>query len=364
MIFDTGVYVIVKKNILVVGPSSSGLKGGQATHMENINTAFENAQDVFIYFFYSSSGLEGTENPFSKVIRLFKTIFTFPFHAFNKDIVHINSSFDNKALIRDLFLTMWARLLNKQLVIQYHGGNPYNINFLNKGVIHLIYKAYWRNSKVLILNNTQEKWFYDLTDIKTIKLKNYVAVPDVPGHTEAVVFKFTYIGRIIKEKGLLEIVHAAEILSNSYDFVVEIFGAGEDFELVDDYIKSKNLSHIVNMKGPIESEQKNCVLAASQFFLYPSYYPEGLPYAVLEALSYGLPIICTNAGALEYVVEHGLTCLKVNEKSSAQLADAMQCLMDSFETRALLSENSREIIIKHYSLEAMKKTFLRVWNEH
>jgi len=117
--------------------------------------------------------------------------------------------------------------------------------------------------------------------------------------------------------GLIEIVNAVKLLQR-IDFKVDIYGAGEDEKLVKEYIEDNKLNNLVQLKGSIGTKEKNVILSQADAFLYPSYYPEGLPYAVLESLSYSLPVICTNAGALKDIVVNRETCLKVKEKSSEE----------------------------------------------
>lgn len=350
------------KKILIVGPSITGLKGGQATHMENIEKSFYESQEVALSFFYSSSGFENTESGHYKALRLIKTIVVFPFFLIGKEVVHLNSSFDSKAIIRDLLLLIWCVFFRKEIVLQYHGGNPFAVRLFKLSLISNLYSFIWLRSIVLVLNSDQERWFDRLDEIKSITVKNYVQLPDLPVVNSSKKYRFVYLGRIIKEKGLIDIVDAVNIIRDEFDFEVDIYGQGEDFTFISDYIEKNNLSCIVKLKGSVEVDAKLLVLKDSHFFLYPSYYPEGLPYAVLEALSFSMPVICTNAGALEHVVTHLETCLKVKEKSPTHLSELMRALMQDKKLQDKLSRNSRKLIEDDYSVEVMKSVFLELWN--
>lgn len=352
------------KEILVVGPSTKGLKGGQATHIENIEKAFYLSKQVAITYFFSSSGLENAENNIKKAFRLMATIAVFPFSLVNIKVVHLNSSFDNKAIVRDFILLIWCIFFRKEIVVQYHGGNPFSVIWLKSSLISKLYSYMWLRTTVLVLNSDQERWFNRLDGIKSITVKNYVQLPDLPIVNRSEKYCFVYLGRIIKEKGLIDIVDAVDIIQNDFDFdfEVDIYGQGEDFTFISDYIEKNNLSGIVKLKGSVEVDEKLLILANSHFFLYPSYYPEGLPYAVLEALSFSMPVICTNAGALEHVVTHLETCLKVKEKSPSHLSELMRTLMQDKKLQDNLSHNSRKMIEEKYSVEVMRSVFLELWN--
>jgi glycosyltransferase involved in cell wall biosynthesis len=279
-----------------------------------------------------------------------------------RGVVHLNSSFDNKAIIRDLILLFWCIIFRAKIVVQYHGGNPYSVTWLKPSLISKLYLYIWLRSTVLVLNSDQERWFDRLDGIKSITIKNYVQLPDLLIENRRDKYCFVYLGRIIKEKGLIDIIDAVNIIRDEFDFEVDIYGQGEDFTFISDYIEKNNLSGIVKLKGSVEVDEKLLILEDSHFFLYPSYYPEGLPYAVLEALSFSMPVICTNAGALEHVVTHLETCLKVKEKSPTHLSELMRALMQDKKLQDKLSRNSRKLIEDDYSVEVMKSVFLELWN--
>ena len=349
-------------SLLVVGPSSNGLKGGQATHMENIANAFLNEEKLNLNSFYSSSGMENTEGKITKLMRLITTVFSFPFKLKNTSVVHINSSFDTKAIIRDFLLLLPCIYMKKKLILQYHGGNPYKVSLFQKAFIRNAYLKIWKQSKILILNDDQKEWFDAYKISNVTKIKNYVPLPSLDIKSGPIDNDFIYIGRIIKEKGLFEIINAAKTLDQEGQlFRVSLYGNGEDFSIINEYIKTCNLQHRVFLKGSIDVEEKENVLSQADFFLYPSFYPEGLPYAVLEALSYALPVICTDAGALKDVVIDQETCLKVQEKSAEHLAIQMKSLLEPSGLKEKISQNSRALIEKKYSVEVMKKVFLGFW---
>jgi len=350
-----------KTNVLIVGPSNTGLKGGQATHVDNLMNAFISEADIKTYFYSSSSGLENTENLVVKAFRLIRTILVFPFHLRMISVVHLNSSFDNKALIRDFFLLLWSGLFLKKTLIQYHGGDPFEVSLTKTPVFSWVYSYFWKRCKILILNDNQKQWFQEQNIKDVLRVKNYVRLPKLAKHKDNKLFKFVYIGRVIKEKGLLEIVEAVQLLKDKDNFHVHIYGHGEDYSSINQAIKESNLQNRVTLEGSVELDEKNEVLAGADAFLYPSYYPEGLPYAVLEALSYAVPVICTDAGALSYVVVDKFTCLKVKKKSSSHLAEQMDLLMSDNVLRSRLADSSRKLIVDKYSVNVMKSLFLRLW---
>lgn len=345
----------LSKKVIVVGPASSGLKGGQATHMINIRGLFGDA----VKYFYSSSGKEGTEGAIVKALRLLKTWVCFPFALFGTKTVHLNTSFDAKAVIRDAVLMLWAKAFGKRLVVQFHGGEPTTLKLLQVSVFQRFYKALLSGTTILTLTDSQTSWVLNQTSIKATQMKNYVAVPEKSAPNNASL-KLLYIGRVIKEKGILNIVESAKELTQ-IDFTIDIYGAGEDEQALISLIEQSDVGEKVKFHGVIDGDEKLEALRNSDVFLYPSYYPEGLPYSVLEAMSYQNAIICTDAGALENLLTNDDTCLKVDKNCHTSLSKAILKVAESKSLRTKLADNAYDLIVNELSLPVLEKQLREKW---
>lgn len=106
---------------------------------------------------------------------------------------------------------------------------------------------------------------------------------------------FLMVGRIIKEKGVLEYCKAAEIVKKEYPNVQFTLLGGFDSSIgalkkddIQHYIDNKIINFPGEVKDPTEFYNKCSV------FVLPSYYREGLPRTILEAMSCGRAIITTD----------------------------------------------------------------------
>lgn len=86
--------------------------------------------------------------------------------------------------------------------------------------------------------------------------------------------------------------------------------------------------------------------------LLPS-YNEGLPMAILEAMSWGLPVITTPVGGIPEVIENGKTGLLITPGHIQELTAAMQSLIENPSFRLSLGFAARKRVeplsIEHYS---------------
>ena len=345
----------IEVQTLIVGPSSKGLQGGQVTHMSNLRALFGKDLD----FFYSSSGKEGTESPLLKVVRLIVMWVIFPFFVFNKSTVHINSSFDNKAGIRDMYLFFVCLVLRKNTIIQYHGGSPANQRVFCRSVVKKWLSYVYARATVLVLTQEQKVWVENLNPRDVRLLTNYIKIPsnqsELPEPT-----KLLYIGRIVEAKGVLNIVRAMAKCRH-LPLEVCLYGQGEDEDKLRSLIDELGLSNTVKFLGPISGNRKEQALLSSSIFLYPSHYPEGVPYSILEALSYGLAVVCTDAGALGQLLEEGVECVRVEKNSVDSLAFELESLVQNRDRLCSIATNGYQKVFQHHSLETMKIQFKELW---
>jgi glycosyltransferase involved in cell wall biosynthesis len=100
-----------------------------------------------------------------------------------------------------------------------------------------------------------------------------------------------------------------------------IGGKGETEKLIR-IIHKNNLNKIVKFIGWVSGKKKIECLNKTDVFILPSYY-EGLSISILEAMSYGLPIISTCVGGTPEIVEDKKNGLLIDPGNKLQLLDAI-----------------------------------------
>ncbi len=171
-------------------------------------------------------------------------------------------------------------------------------------------KIAYRVSKTVCFQNEDDSAFFakkrlvkktkishiDGSGVNTDIFKCY----DLPKENE-----FLYLARITPSKGLVEYIEAARLVKKKYPSVkFHVVGPIDNAvePSINNYLDSAVADGSILYHGKTDDVQG--WLSKSRFFIYPSYYPEGVPRCVLQALSCGRPIItCDSPGCKKTVVD-------------------------------------------------------------
>jgi glycosyltransferase involved in cell wall biosynthesis len=128
------------------------------------------------------------------------------------------------------------------------------------------------------------------------------------------------------------------------------------------HIASSGLVGKVQFCGWVPHEKIDDVLSSGELFVLPS-YAEGLPNALLEAMSIGIPVIATRVGAIGEVVEEGRSGLLVEPGDVRGLADRIESLLANEELADRLGAEGRKQVLDNYSMERVTLLWARVLAE-
>lgn len=156
-----------------------------------------------------------------------------------------------------------------------------------------------------------------------------------------------YVGRIRRDKGILELLEAVEILhQRGLSFETRIVGTFEEPDLAERVAATPGTSHVAF------ASNVPTVMAELDVLCLPT-WREGFPNVVLEAAAVGRPVVTTTAtGAVDSVVD-GKTGLLVPPRDSAALAEALERLLRSPDLRARMGEAGRRRVEAHFDRDAV-----------
>lgn len=175
-------------------------------------------------------------------------------------------------------------------------------------------------------------------------------------------FVFTFIGRLVKDKGVNELVEAFISLKKKYPNI-KLLMLG-NFEAHLSPLKPEIVKEIDSNNSIIYvGHQKDIrpYLKISDIFVFPS-YREGFPNVVLQAGAMGIPTIVSDINGCNEIIIDGLNGLIIPVKDEKILKKRMEVLMNDEALRKQLAAKSREMIITRYQRHKICEDLLQEYN--
>ena len=182
---------------------------------------------------------------------------------------------------------------------------------------------------------------------------------------EADKFTFLFIGRVVRDKGIDELVLAfSKLYSCNPNIRLLLVGQYEnDLDPISSEAQEaieKNIDIIaVGKKTGIDLL---AYYAASDCFVFPS-YREGFPNTVLEAGAMGLPSIVTDINGSREIIVEGENGVIIPSHDSNALFDSMLNMMKDKDARERMAGNARRMIASRYEQGFVRKCLYDFYDE-
>ncbi|PDT83859.1 glycosyltransferase family 1 protein [Sinorhizobium sp. BJ1] len=167
---------------------------------------------------------------------------------------------------------------------------------------------------------------------------------------------FLMIARLLRDKGVVEYVEAARIVRRTFpDARFQLLG---HFDSNPTAISRQEINDWVG-EGVLEylgtTDDVRPYLAACNVFVLPSYYREGIPRSILEALAVGRPVITTNLPGCRDTVQPGVNGMTVKPLDVAALADAMASFARDPDLAEKMGRRSRELAETRFDVHMINR---------
>ena len=189
-------------------------------------------------------------------------------------------------------------------------------------------------------------------NIRGIDLEHYARTPEVLAQAGTIrqdnYFTFVFIGRIVADKGINELVDAFCLLNKENPSTRLILVGDRDNGI--NPVSELTSQRIRNCENILEAGLQKDVrpwYAASDCFVLPS-YREGFPNSVIEAGAMGLPSIVTDINGANEIIIADKNGLIVPSKSADALFSAMKRMIEDVSFRESAASCARELIVSRY----------------
>ncbi|MDX2213848.1 MAG: glycosyltransferase family 4 protein [Oculatellaceae cyanobacterium bins.114] len=285
-----------------------------------------------------------------KIVNFTKAILELSWRLLHEDIdlVHTHVSGRGSAF-RQAITTLVALAFRKPVIMHAHG-SEFHVFYsqLPKSLKWGLGWVFGKCERFIVLSENWKTFYTQnlkLEAERVIVLPNAVEIPpQIPTRPLKKDVSFVFFGRIGQRKGAFDLVRAFAALSSKYQLQAKLTlaGDGEGVKLRQ-LVKDLNVEDGVSVMDWIDSEQRNALSKAADVFVLPS-YNEGLPMALLEAMSWGLASITTPVGGIPELVVDGENGLLVTPGNIEELSLAMQRLIEDSSLRIALGINGRKSV--------------------
>ena len=236
---------------------------------------------------------------------------------------------------------------------------------IKKAQIYLYKLALPQLDKLIFLNPDDPKDLLRKHNIKVkqaeilggigLNLSDYSFSNDYPKD-----ITFIFVARLLAEKGIHDYIAAAKIVKDSYPeikFVVlgavdkEALGALRDSEL-----KQVVENDIIQYPGHVNNVAE--WIAKSSVFVLPSYYREGVPRSIQEAMAIGRAVITTDVPGCRETVANGVNGFLVEKWNPQALAEKMIYFIKNPEKVAIMGYESNKIAQEKFDATEVNKRLL------
>jgi glycosyltransferase involved in cell wall biosynthesis len=264
---------------------------------------------------------------------------------------------------------LFARLARKKVIIRSDGRPSY-----------VVRKYYEKPNKVKVaLFCMMETIAYSLANkiapeceymVELYSLQRYSTKVNIGNlYVDASVFKKTrklaertyevgYIGRLSKEKGVIEFVQSLPLLATNRQIRALIVGDGELNDKIEKMLARSKIQGKANLLRWVEQEEIPSYLNDMKVLVVPS-SREGLPNIVLESMACGTPVLATPVGGIPDVIRDGETGFIMEDNSPGCIARNVVRVLKHPDLEQIAT-NARALIEKEYTYEAAVERYRNI----
>lgn len=237
-----------------------------------------------------------------------------------------------------------------------------------RAIVKLLYKKSLSSVDGIIFQNQEDEYFFRQqgllvesarsTVIKGtgVDLDYYKSRIELTSESKV---KFLFIARLIKEKGIPELFEAAQALREKHsNFEVQLLGWIDPNPggISKEEIEEMHQSGVINYLGTTDDVRP--FIDKADVFVLPSYYNEGLPRTIQEAMAMKMPVITTDHPGCRETVEDGRNGFLIPIKDPGALIRSMEYFIQNPEAIGRMGNESRLMAIDRFDVHKINEQLL------
>lgn len=297
----------------------------------------------------------------SRVLRIVK--------CWRPDVVYVATAHNRPGLLRDVPLALAMSGGAPPLVVHFHGSEsgrlgrrwPTPFDMASRLLVD-------RAAAVLLLSEEERReWQRFRAGVRfEVVLNPFVPSDGAVGESVDRVREgppaLLCVARLIRSKGVFDLLDGFAAVRSLHPCRLRIAGVGPEGESLRRRILLMGLEDHVELLGYVEGAELDRVYREADVFVLPSYFAEGFPLSIMEAMGYGLPVVTTPIrGCADHLVE-GKNALFVPPRRPDQLAASLKRLLDDQALRRRLGDANR-VKVAEFAPDRVIPTYAAVLEE-
>lgn len=259
-------------------------------------------------------------------------------------IVHVHGCSDNSFWRKRFFIRL-SKICGKKVVYHMHSGGFQKFSLEHKDAVQQLLD---KCDVLAVLSPSWKEFFRSNFRPPHIEvIPNGIKPPSAISVKPHEGIHMLFLGKINANKGVYDLIEA---VSNGQDryrgrLKIEICGVGEVDQMLS-LAREAGVDDIISYGGWVSGEEKDLRLAQCDAFILPSHF-EGVPVCILEAMSYGKPVIATRVGGIPDIITNGENGILVPPSDRKALIEALDRSLDHPEQMRKMGTNSLSRIPPH-----------------
>ena len=281
------------------------------------------------------------------------------------ELVHVHVAFGPSFYRKTPFI--WGAYIRKiPVVVHIHGSELDKFySHASKAKQRFVRKTFAACQRVIVLSDEWKRKFANITDPeKVVVVQNY-GIPSAEHARSAKSKMVLFLGFLSKAKGCLDIPDVAKIVNLQFPetyWVLAGSATPEEQRLLKEKISENKLQNRFVLPGWVQDEEKTALLQSASVFFLPS-YSEAMPMSVLEAMSWGLPIISTTVGGIPQLVKQKINGYLIEPGDIDGFADRLKELLSNDTLRQTMGEQSLRFIKEYYSFDGHLQKIMSIYRQ-
>ncbi|MEI9809898.1 MAG: glycosyltransferase [Bacteroidota bacterium] len=348
-------------NVLYIGPDHKNHRGGIGAVLSiyskniapfNFIPTLSYRNKFYELFFFSGS--------------LLKLIFLLVKNR-NISLVHIHGAKVGSIWRKFLICFIAKKMFFKKTVFHIHAGAFDECYEKGSNLYKYMCRFLVNNSEALIVLSERWNGFFE----KNFHVKKLLVIKNPVEQKQPVVIKkidapglmtFLFLGRIADHKGIFDLVNLViaeqDALRGKCKFLI---GGNHEVDRLKKTIEEGGISDMAEYIGWVQNAEKDKFFSMCDYFILPT-YEEAMPMTILEAFSYGKPVITTPVGSIPEVVENNKNGLLFTPGDMTQLKKILFDVISDQSKYECMKKNAMNTATYYYP-ESIKTELEKLYEE-